>query len=507
MNEKEFNLAILAKIYEVCAFLWAHMNKTVQGDFCAREVVKGLGEDFILQDCEDVKEYLGTPCKIELGNFSCEFPKDKAFRLASKFEAISGIGTKRMRFVTEEKVRKVSIKVVDDIEYLEGESVRYKASKPKKRRLYKLSTYAYAAVMPCDSAVSKTMLYFSPDGVCAFAVGNFEPRNLQTYADRANLELLEKNRDNRNVLMSSINALFDYVDGLKNDHTQDIESAKVVSSTTEQKEEPTGQKNKPRRAKVAKVSNNTLDADMKKFTFDKVGVRPGDTLTFVDGTEVLAADDNKVSFCGETFTLSGFCKEFMPGEKRTKSNSYRGCEYFYKDGVKLGKLLKEYQKSLAVTLDSTPNEQEQTEETKAKVVNLSSASVETTERVIAPSAKDIAAEHKENVAKANIVPLGIGTLAKVVTISLGVPPECAEVASGALPTTEPPNIDVRLVDVGCKLFVCCVGSRLGVAGKVVHTLPLPPPQGKRISYHGKLLYHLLIRKQKWKEQNCQRLFT
>lgn len=43
MNEKDFKLAILAKIYEVCAFLWAHMNKTIQGDFCAREVAKGWG--------------------------------------------------------------------------------------------------------------------------------------------------------------------------------------------------------------------------------------------------------------------------------------------------------------------------------------------------------------------------------------------------------------------------------------------------------------------------------
>ena len=285
-----------------------------------------------------------------------------------------------------------------------------------------------------------------------------------------------------------------------NNRTESFESAKVVSCSTEQKEERTEQKNEPQRTKVAKVSNNTLDADTKKFTFDKVGINVGDMLTFVDGTEVIAAEDNKVQFCGELFTLSGFCKEFMPDGKRTKSNSYRGCDYFYKDGIKLGKLLKEYQKSLAATLDSTPSEQEQTEETTAKVVKLSSASVETTERTITPSAKDIAAERKKNVPKANFVPLDIGTLAKVVTISLGVPPECGVAASGALPIIEPPNKGVRLLGVGCELSASGVGSFLGVDGKVVHTLPLPPPQGKRISYHGKLLYHLLIRKQKWKEK-------
>ena len=77
-----------------------------------------------------------------------------------------------------------------------------------------------------------------------------------------------------------------------------------------------------------------------KFSFDAIGVNVGDTLTFIDGKKVIAAEDNKVSFCGELFTLSGFCKEFMPDDKRTKSNTYRGCAFFFKDGVKLEKLFK-----------------------------------------------------------------------------------------------------------------------------------------------------------------------
>lgn len=76
----------------------------------------------------------------------------------------------------------------------------------------------------------------------------------------------------------------------------------------------------------------------RKFTFASIGVQPGDKLTFVDGKEVVAVDDNKVSYEGSIYTLSGFCKTFMPDEKRNKSNSYRGCVFFYKDGVKLEKL-------------------------------------------------------------------------------------------------------------------------------------------------------------------------
>lgn len=93
---------------------------------------------------------------------------------------------------------------------------------------------------------------------------------------------------------------------------------------------------------VAKKSDNPATKKQvtpsRKFTFAAIGVQPGDKLTFVDGKAVVAMDDNKVSYEGSTYTLSGFCKTFMPDEKRNKSNSYRGCVFFYKDGVKLEKL-------------------------------------------------------------------------------------------------------------------------------------------------------------------------
>lgn len=79
----------------------------------------------------------------------------------------------------------------------------------------------------------------------------------------------------------------------------------------------------------------------KRFNFEAVGVNVGDVLSFIDGTEVVTVAGNKVEFCGEVFTLSGFCKEFMPDDKRTKSNSYRGCNFFFLDGVCLGKLFRD----------------------------------------------------------------------------------------------------------------------------------------------------------------------
>ena len=228
----------------------------------------------------------------------------------------------------------------------------------------------------------------------------------------------------------------------------------------------------------AKVRTNapakvvSLDKSSNKFSFDAVGVNVGDILTFVDGTEVIAAENNKVSFCGELFTLSGFCKEFMPDDKRTKSNSYRGCAFFFKDGVKLEKLFKDAQKkSLASskeeiaavpddTLDSVPNEH--------------LANEKCTERTITPPAKENVSEHKET-----------ASIAKVVAISIGVP-SCLDI---------PPN-NMRFDIASNKPLNAAVGDCLCGVGKVVHTLPLPPPRSKEISELIKV--NQLIKKQKWK---------
>lgn len=239
-----------------------------------------------------------------------------------------------------------------------------------------------------------------------------------------------------------------------NEPTEDVITAKVDNVTIEKKEcateKKTEQTNKP--AKVV-----LLDKSSNKFSFDAIGVNVGDILTFVDGTEVIAAEDNKVSFCGELFTLSGFCKEFMPDEKRTKSNSYRGCAFFFKDGVKLEKLFKDAQKKSLVsskeeiaavpddTLDSVPNEH--------------LASEKCTERTITLLAKENVSERKETALSA-----------KIVTISIGVP-SCLDI---------PPN-NMWLDIAADKPLNTAVGDCLCGVGKVVHTLPLPPPRSKGMS--------------------------
>lgn len=336
-----------------------------------------------------------------------------------------------------------------------------------------------------------------------------------------------------------------------NEPSEDVIPAKVDNVTTEEKEcateDKTEQTNKP--AKVV-----PLDKPSNKFSFDAIGVNVGDELTFIDGTKVIAAENNKVSFCGELFTLSGFCKEFMPDEKRTKTNTYRGCAFFFKDGVKLEKLFKDAQKKSLVSskeeIAAVPDDaQSEPIDCKGKVFidfknklaykvagyntikyphylyteiradgsflwhggveksefeemiphcmvieytdentimdvihtylndvpNEHQASEKCTERTITPPTTENVSERKET-----------ASTAKIVAISIGVP-SCLDI---------PPN-NMRLDIAANEPLNAAVGDCLCGVGKVVHTLPLPPPRSIKTSEITKV--NQLIKKQKWKK--------
>ena len=335
-----------------------------------------------------------------------------------------------------------------------------------------------------------------------------------------------------------------------NEHIEDVIPAKVDNVTTGEKECATEEKTEQTDTPAKVVS---LDNHSNKFSFDAIGVNVGDTLTFIDGTKVIAAEDNKVSFCGELFTLSGFCKDFMPDNKRTKSNTYRGCAFFFKDGVKLEKLFKDAKKKslvsskedIASVPDDAPSEPidckgkvfidfknkiaykvagyntikyphylyteiradgsfiwhggaeksefeemishctviEYTDDnTIMDVIHTCLNSVpnepitdeKCTERTITPLVNENVSERKE-----------IVSTAKVVAISIGVP-VCLDIQ---------PN-NMRLDIAANKPLNAAVGDCLCGVGKVVHTLPLPPPRSKRMNEITKV--NQLIKKQKWK---------
>lgn len=621
MSDKEMNLAILNKLYEIAFAVWEKMAKVADyGSYTASEIANMLNKEFNFSNEQNEDEKV----TVSVGKYTCSFPLKNIFYFVSVFEKLASVGRNAKQFVFEEsgellgkatfevskgmselckfvaddelrpvmnyiildaannclvasdghKLLSFPTKVLEhsgDLSnfYISQKKFALMCKKMKKGEIYNVtatkesvngkecnklefegitSNIGYIGRYPNWKSVfpkvsNELALHFDKnawneikkfckvakkDGANTISLHGLSGESKITLSyDDCKRELAIENKlqytiDDVSFMIKSIVA-FDSVDTLylgmpsshaavatnslgniyllmpavyegrgysvdtryvpfdidvleeranerTNEPSEDVIPAKVDNVTTEEKEcateKKTGQTNKP--AKVV-----PLDKSSNKFSFDAIGVNVGDKLTFVDGTEVIAAENNKIIFCGELFTLSGFCKEFMPDEKRTKSNSYRGCAFFFKDGVKLEKLFKEQQKKSLVsskeeiaaipddTLDSVPNE------------HLSSEKC--TERTITPPTKENVSERKE-----------IVSTAKIVAISIGVP-SCLDI---------PPN-NMRLDIAANKPFPTAVGDCLCGVGKVVHTLPLPPPRSKGMSKITKV--NQLIKKQKWKK--------
>ena len=320
-----------------------------------------------------------------------------------------------------------------------------------------------------------------------------------------------------------------------NEPTEYVIPAKVDNVTTEEKECTTEEKTEQTDTSAKVVP---LDKPSNKFSFAAIGVNVGDALTFIDGTKVIAAEDNKVLFGGRLFTLSGFCKDFMPDDKRTKSNTYRGCAFFFKDGVKLEKLFKDAQKKsfvsrkeeIAAVPDDTPSEpidwlgkvfidlknklaykvhgydtriyphylyteirsdgsflwhggaeKNEFEEMISHCTVIEYTDENTIMDVILTYLNDVPNEHQasEKCTERTITPPTTGNVserketastAKIVAISICVP-VCLDI----------PSSNMRLDIAANKPLNAVVGDCLCGVGKVVHTLPLPPPRSKRMS--------------------------
>lgn len=615
MSDKEMNLAILNKLYEIAFAVWEKMAKVADyGSYTASEIANMLNKEFNFSNEQNEDE----KTTVSVGTYTCSFPLKNIFYFVSVFEKLASVGRNAKQFVFEEsgellgkatfevskgmselckfvaddelrpvmnyiildaannclvasdghKLLSFPAKVLEhsgDLSnfYISPNKFALMCKKMKKGEIYNVtatkesvdgkecnklefegitSNIGYIGRCPNWKSVfpkvsNELALHFDKnawneikkfckvakkDGANTISLHGLSGESKITLSyDDCKRELAIENKlqytiDDVSFMIKSIVA-FDSVDtlylGMSSSHaavatnslgniyllmpavyegrgysvdtryvpfdidvleerankpTEDAIPAKVDNITTEEKECATEKKTEQTNAPAKVVS---LDKPSNKFSFDAVGVNVGDALTFIDGTEVIAAENNKIIFCGELFTLSGFCKEFMPDDKRTKSNSYRGCAFFFKDGVKLEKLFKEQQKKSLVSkeessavpddiLDSVPNKH--------------LASEKCTERTITPLANENVSERKD-----------IVSTAKVVAISIGVP-VCLDI---------PPN-NMRLDIAANKPFPTAVGDCLCGVGKVVHTLPLPPPQSKRMSKITKV--NQLIKKQKWK---------
>lgn len=115
----------------------------------------------------------------------------------------------------------------------------------------------------------------------------------------------------------------------------------TVPSVSEKKATSLSAKKALSSKKTASSGKKKIVDDSRKFTFEAIGIKPGTMITFIHGgQQVITTPDNRIAYQGKVYTLSGFCKEFMPDDRRNKANSYRGCAFFAK-GVKLDKMFKE----------------------------------------------------------------------------------------------------------------------------------------------------------------------
>lgn len=102
MTNKELNMAILNKLYEIAEMIWQKMVRNYQGSYRASEIEKNLYKSFFWG--EEISMY--QPIFVEVDSFRCEFTAGHIFRLVSKFESLAGIGKNAHMFTYQEENEK-----------------------------------------------------------------------------------------------------------------------------------------------------------------------------------------------------------------------------------------------------------------------------------------------------------------------------------------------------------------------------------------------------------------
>lgn len=96
---------------------------------------------------------------------------------------------------------------------------------------------------------------------------------------------------------------------------------------------------KPNPITKPKEKDTEKTVPRKAFEFSMIGLKGGDTITFAPlKLDVKINGKNTISYNGKTYTLTGFCKAFLPQNLRTPSDAYQGPKFFTYQGENLWKL-------------------------------------------------------------------------------------------------------------------------------------------------------------------------
>lgn len=443
MSDKEMNLAILNKLYEIAFAVWEKMAKVADyGSYTASEIANMLNKEFNFSNEQNKDEKV----TVSVGTYTCSFPLKNIFYFVSVFEKLASVGRNARQFVFEES----------------GELLG-KATFVVSKGMSELCKFV------ADDELRPVMNYIILDAANNCLVASDGKKLLSFPA-----KVLEHSGDLSNFYISPKKFVL---------MCKKMKKGEIYNVTTKEKECATEEKTEQTN-KHAKVVS--LDKPSNKFSFDAIGVNVGDALTFIDGTKVIAAvpDDTPsepINWKGKVFI--DFKNKLA--YKVAGYNTIKYPHYLYTEIRADGSFLwhggaekSEFEEMIShcMVIENTD------ENTIMDVIhtylndvpNEHQASEKCTERTITPLANENVSERKEMV-----------SATKVVAISIGVP-SCLDI---------PPN-NMRLDIAANKPLNAAVGDCLCGVGKVVHTLPLPPPRSKRMSKITKV--NQLIKKQKWK---------
>lgn len=99
MSDKEMNLAILNKLYEIAFVVWEKMAKVANyGSYTASEIADMLNKEFNFSNEQNEDEKV----TVSVGTYTCSFPLKNIFYFVSVFEKLASVGRNARQFVFEE---------------------------------------------------------------------------------------------------------------------------------------------------------------------------------------------------------------------------------------------------------------------------------------------------------------------------------------------------------------------------------------------------------------------
>lgn len=99
MSDKEMNLAILNKLYEIAFAVWDKMAKVADyGSYTASEIANKVNKEFCFSNEQNEDE----KTTVSVGTYTCSFPLKNVFYFVSVFEKLASVGKNAKQFVFEE---------------------------------------------------------------------------------------------------------------------------------------------------------------------------------------------------------------------------------------------------------------------------------------------------------------------------------------------------------------------------------------------------------------------